>query len=259
VIEDAPEIPGHAVLAGMNRGRDLDVWEVWSERRACVCIAKTIAPGASRGTRTRLLQEGRLLRRLAHPHLVRAFEVYPEVPAVVLEPLQGATLSYLVRDLGRRLPPEDLAHLGTHLTSAIGYLHSEGWLHLDLKPSNVISDGGLARVIDLSLARRPGPCKRGLGTSQYLSPEQARGEVVGPPADVFGIGATLWAAATGKRPFGVPAPGAPFEQVIRRAEPVRRHRRLPVPLADVIDSCLEPEPAARPAVGDLMRELEALA
>ena len=254
-----PAIPGHEVLDHLNRGRDLDVWEVWSEHRACVCVAKTIAPGASANTRARLLREGRLLKRFAHPHLVRAFEVYTDPPAVVLETLEGATLSYIVRELDQRLTPSDLAHLGTHLASAIAYLHAEGWLHLDLKPSNVISDNGLARIIDLSLARRPGRVPRGLGTAQYLSPEQARGEEVGPPTDVFGIGATLWAAATRRRPFGVPQPGERHEQATRPAAPVRRHRRLPVPLAQVIDACLEPDPAQRPYVRELLDAFEDLA
>lgn len=249
---DIPEIPGHVVLDHLNRGRDLDVWEVFSEQRACVCVAKTLAPTAGRGARSRLLREGRLLRRLAHPHLVRAYEVHEDPAAVVLETLDGATVSYIVRDLGRRLPPADLAHLGSHLASAIAYLHSEGWLHLDLKPSNVISHAGHAKVIDLSLTRRPGRVPRGVGTAQYLSPEQARGEIAGEAADVWGIGATLWAAATARRPFGVPAPGAAFEQASRRAAPVRSHRRLPPALAHVIDACLEREPQARPRVRELL-------
>lgn len=258
-MTETPNIPGHVVLSHLNRGRDLDVWEVFSERRACVCVAKTLAPTAGRGAKTRLLREGRLLRRLAHPHLVRGYEVHENPAAVVLETLDGATLSYVVRDLGHRLPPADLAHLGSHLASAIAYLHSEGWLHLDLKPSNVISDAGHAKVIDLSLARRPGRVPRGVGTSQYLSPEQARGELAGPAADVWGIGATLWAAATAKRPFGVPSPGAPYEQAGRRAASVRTHRRLPRALADAIDGCLEPEPQARPQVRELLEVLSDLA
>src|SRR5690242_5261188 len=105
-------LPGLVVVDHLNRGLDLDVWEVWSERRACRCIAKTLAPGASRGARTRLLREGRLLRRLTHPHLVRAYEVHEDPPAVVLETLDGATLSWIVREGGVRLSARDLAYLG---------------------------------------------------------------------------------------------------------------------------------------------------
>src|SRR3954451_14223822 len=217
------KLPGHTVLEHLNRGPDLDVWEVWSEQRACRCIAKTVAPGAPRGTVTRLVREGRLLKTLAHPHLVRAYEVHEDPPTVVMETLGGATVSWIVREGGVRLGARDLAYLGAHLASAVAYLHAEGWLHLDLKPSNVICDGGRAKVIDLSLTRRPGRrVARGIGTAQYLSPEQARGDVVRPAADVFGIGATLWAAATGGRPVDVPADGQPFEQLARRAEPVGR-------------------------------------
>jgi serine/threonine protein kinase len=130
-------------------------------------------------------------------------------------------------------------------------LHAHNWLHLDLKPSNVISDGGHAKLIDLSLARRPGRVPRGIGTPQYLSPEQARGDRCGPAADVWGIGATLWTAATGARPYGRPPAGEPFEQLHRRADRIGSHRRLPRTIAAAIDGCLEPDPAARPTVLEL--------
>jgi eukaryotic-like serine/threonine-protein kinase len=119
----------------------------------------------------------------------------------------------------------------------------------------VISDAGIARVIDLNLARRPGRVPAGYGTAQYLAPEQARGGRVDAAADVWGIGATLFAAATAKRPFN----GSGAEQLERRAQPVRRLRRgLSKPFADVVDACLEPEPADRPALAELEAELDAL-
>ena len=174
---------------------------------------------------------------------------------LVLETLGGATLSWMVREGKVRLTTEDLRHLGLQLCSAIGYLHRCGRLHLDLKPSNVISDNGIARVIDLNLARGPGRVPKGYGTAQYLAPEQARGGRVDAAADVWGIGATLFAAATAKRPFD--ASGA--EQLERRAEPLRRVRRgRPKAFADVVDACLQPATADRPSVEDLEAELDAL-
>jgi serine/threonine protein kinase len=119
----------------------------------------------------------------------------------------------------------------------------------------VISENGIARVIDFNLARRPGRVAAGYGTAQYLAPEQARGGRVDAAADVWGIGATLFAAATARRPFD--ATGA--EQLARRAESVRRVRSgLPRAFADVVDACLEPAPADRPALADLEAELDAL-
>lgn len=252
-------VHGYELLELLNRGPEIDVYDAWSEERGCRCVLKTLrseARGDAAAAR-RLRAEGRLLLSLTHPHIARAYELLTveRTPVLVLETLGGATLSWMVREGKVRLPPEDLCHLGLQLCSAIGYLHRGGRLHLDLKPSNVISDNGIARVIDLNLARAPGRVPRGYGTAQYLAPEQARGGRVDAAADVWGIGATLFAAATARRPFG--ASGA--EQLERRAEPLRRVRRsLPKPFADVVDACLEPDAAQRPSVADLEAELDAL-
>ena len=74
----------------------------------------------------------------------------------MLETIDGETLKHLCERRRTACPPTDIAFLGMHLCSAIQYLHRNGVLHLDLKPSNVISDQGLAKVIDLSIAKRPG-------------------------------------------------------------------------------------------------------
>jgi serine/threonine protein kinase len=137
----------------------------------------------------------------------------------------------------------------------VGYLHRQGILHLDLKPSNIIATGGLARVLDLSLARPPGPVKPGLGTLGYMSPEQARGGEVGPAADAWGIGAVLYEVATGEPAWttddldgATDASFAPGELVVPPPPPVRRHRRLPPTLTEAIDAALALDPSARPSV-----------
>jgi eukaryotic-like serine/threonine-protein kinase len=252
-------VDGYELLERLNRGRELDVYEAWSEERSCHCVIKTLRPEArgDAAAARRLRAEGRLLLSLTHPHIARAYELLTVdgVPALVLETLGGATLSWMVREGGQRLGSEDLLHLGLQLSSAVGYLHRRDRLHLDLKPSNVISDAGIARVIDLNLARRPGRVPAGYGTAQYLAPEQARGGRVDAAADVWGIGATLFAAATAKRPFG--QSGA--EQLERRAQPVRRLRRgLPKPFGEIVDACLEPDPGVRPALGEVETALDAL-
>ena len=114
--------------------------------------------------------------------------------------LRGQTLSHLIETSGPLVPAE-AAVLGLQLLSAVGYLHGRGYLHLDLKPSNIIADGGRAITIDLSIARRPGRAPAGLGTWCYLAPEQARGGHVCDAADVWGVGAVLFEALTSKPPF----------------------------------------------------------
>jgi eukaryotic-like serine/threonine-protein kinase len=157
-----------------------------------------------------------------------------------------------------------VTYLGLHLCSAMHYLHGHNILHLDLKPSNIVSERGLAKVLDLSIARKPGRGIPGAGTRNYMAPEQARGGYVSAASDVWGIGAVLFEAVTGEVPFEAYGDTDYFDdeddrydQLERRAESVRAHRRVPRPLADAIDACLEPDPAQRPTVDGLSRELTA--
>lgn len=259
--------PGHCVLAHLSRGDALDVYEVFSEERLCSAVAKTPRPDRRDDARVRerLLREGELLQRLAHPHLVRAFATYPDPPVVVVETRPGPTVEQLV-DEGARLYASDLVHLGAQLVSALHYLHGSGWLHLDVRPGNVLVSGGTATLVDLSLARPPGRVPRGLGTREYLSPEQASGGRAGPPADVWGLGATLFEAATGVPPFApegtqedrLVADGG-YLQLVRAAPPLTRwRRRLPGELRSLVAACLAPDPADRPATAELSAVLRRL-
>jgi serine/threonine protein kinase len=196
-----------------------------------------------------------------------------------------------VRDA--ELSPVELAHLGLHLGSAIRYLHAHGWLHLDLKPSNVISECGRAKLIDLSVARPPGAAHGGIGTLYYMAPEQVRGGELGPAADVWGIGAVLFEAATGEPAFDDPnadelddtgnlesydsdepygesgdsddmPTGERFDESdYPQLTPTTWHaealRALPDELARLIAACLEREPASRPSVDELLGALEPIA
>jgi eukaryotic-like serine/threonine-protein kinase len=271
-------VPGYRTIERLRRGRDLDVYDVWSEERACRCVIKSVRPDRldRDGVKTRLLEEGRLLQRLTHPHIVRAYEVAEEpVPMVVMETLTGETVGHMI-DREAELSGPELAQLGLHLCSAIRYLHRDGILHLDLKPSNVIAECGRARLIDLSVARPPGPAHAGIGTHYYLSPEQARGGDLGPAADVWGIGVVLFEAATGEPAFDDPdAPDddddlyygesgsesldeSDYPQLTATAPRIDEHRALPRELADLVAACLDPSPELRPSVDELMRRLEAL-
>lgn len=264
---------GYEVIAHMRRGNDLDVYDVWSHQRGARCIVKTPRPDRLQRARTlRALQrEGELLLSFTHPHIVRAYELLPEPPALVLETLAGATLARLLAD--GEASGADVAHLGLQLGSALHYIHRRGYLHLDLKPSNVIAEAGRAKLIDLSLARPPGEIGAGIGTWHYLSPEQARGGLVTEAADVWGLGAVLFEAACGEAPFDDDSDAwteAPtdetasddperYPQLERRARRVADVGPVAAPLAELIDACLEPDPERRPQLPELLARLEPLA
>jgi serine/threonine protein kinase len=261
---EASEIiaPGYEVIAHLHRSNNFDVYDAWSEERASRCIAKTPIPDclADKKIVRGLFREGQLLKKLTHPHIVRAYETIREPrPTLILETLTGATLAYLVDTNPRRLPLKDIAHLGLHLCSAVQYLHGHGILHLDLKPSNIVSECQRAKILDLSIARSPGRGKKYAGTRNYMAPEQARGDYLGPAADVWGIGAVLFEAATGELPFDAPDDDEDrYEQLERRAEPVRSYRRVPTAFNDLVGSCFEPDFARRPTVGELADSLNRL-
>ncbi|WP_457206740.1 serine/threonine-protein kinase [Nocardioides sp. P5_C9_2] len=258
--------PGYQVVELLSRGSALDVYEVWSQERLCSCVAKTVRPDRAdvQRVRNRLLQEGRLLKELAHPHLPRAFEtVSAPAVVVVLETDVGMTLEELIDERRRRLPVADLCHLGRQLASAVHYLHDHGYLHLDIRPANVMAHGGTATLIDLSIAQPPGPVRRGTGTQEYLAPEQARGDVVTAATDVWGLGVTLVEAATGLAPFR-PLDQAEREafdvgahlQVLRPAPPLPTLRaRLPRGFTTLLEDCLSVDPEGRPSVLDVHRRL----
>ena len=114
---------------------------------------------------------------LAHPHIVRAYELRRRPRTVlILETIGGETVEHMIHSAPRRLAIADVAHLGLQICSAIGYLHGHGYLHLDLKPSNVIVQSGQARVIDLSLAAGRGPCRAGWGRRRTSHPNRRVGE-----------------------------------------------------------------------------------
>lgn len=238
--------PGYEIVEFLARGRCLDVYTVWSSERECLCVAKTLRPDreSDHAARARLLHEAELLQRLCHPHLVRGYEsIERPWPAAVMETLTGQTLGHLLDHRRRGLAVDDLVELGLQLCSVLGYLHRQGIVHLDLKPSNITADGGRAVLLDLSHARPPGVvCPAGFGTREYMPPEQLIGGTVDAASDSYGLGGVLYRAATRHRPFPSgqrdPRRGPSFARLHRRA--------LPRPLLDLITACLEPDPARRP-------------
>jgi serine/threonine protein kinase len=257
-------LPGYQVVGLLRRGRRLDTFDAYDVKRDCRVVVKAIRPDRRHEPEpvAALLREGCLLRDLAHPHLVRCYDVIEEpVPAIILETLGGAMLSAVIED--RRLTVHDTAQLGLQLVSALNYLHLHGWLHLDVKPSNIAVSAGRATLIDLSLAGQPGCGTPGAGTPGYLAPEQAAGEGLGPATDVFGLGVTLGECLTGSLAFGQEATwdtGRLLRRRLRRpSRPfTRRIARLPAAWSELLLGCLEPEPDDRPTITQLRQRLAEL-
>ena len=261
--------PGRTTLKPLGGGNRYEVYLVWDERLFSVMVAKVLRPDlveegyALRGLR----REWEALQALAHPVLLRAFDarIEGEHPHVVVEHLEGPTLRRLIKR-GGPLPLEQVLPLGLHVASVIHYMAEEGWVHLDLKPDNLVM-GIPPRVIDLSLARTLERAKRlsdYIGTNAYMPPEQCNPrEDVGPPSDVWGLGATLYHALAGQTPFRRPRTrdeDAPLEDRFPQLEDEPRPwpRRVPGALSDAVLACLEKDPARRPTAAELATLLQPL-
>jgi eukaryotic-like serine/threonine-protein kinase len=262
LVEGDAIAPGRTVLRSLGGGRRYEVFLVWDDHRLAVLVAKLLRPelASDPAALRELAEEGDALSRLAHPVLVRGFDVVEggRFPHLLIEHLEGPTLRELI-DRDGALPLEQLLPLGLHIASALHYLAAEGMVHLDVKPDNVVM-GAPPRLIDLSVActvdaaRR---LRRPVGTDGYMAPEQcdpARGPI-GPPADVFGLAATLHHAVSGARPFARDGEQR-FPQLERDAAPLPR--RVPAALASLLSAALARDPADRPTAAELAAGLEPL-
>lgn len=173
-------------------------------------IAVTGSATAQREARTRLRREAEVLGRLDHPGIVALLDVVVDGDDLVLVMawLRGGSLADRVTEHGP-LPAAEVEGLADHLLAALAAAHRAGVVHRDVKPSNVLFDGhGRPYLADFGVATArdatAGLTITGgaIGTPAFLAPEQARGEAVGPAADVFALGATLRWAATGAGPWG---------------------------------------------------------
>jgi serine/threonine protein kinase len=260
-------VAGRHALRRLGGGHRYEAYLAWDERLHAVVVTKLVRPHLVEEPHTldALAAEARILDRIDHPVIVRSFgaALQGQRPHLVLEHLEGPRLSTLVRKFGP-LPPDQLIPLALEVCSALHYLAAEGVVHLDVKPSNVIL-GAPPRLIDLSVARSIEDCAgldRAIGTDAYMAPEQCDPVglgPVGPPADVFGLGVTLYRAATGERPFPpgsgeASRPEARWPQLV--TEPIPLDGRAPGPVARAIMACLDRDPALRPRPADLGERLE---
>lgn len=264
-------VPGRKVVEPLGGGRRYEVYLVRDERLQALAVAKLLRPDrvGDEGALRKLRREANLLSRLAHPALVRGLDAVPDGdrPHLLLEHVEGENVRRLVRQDGP-LAPDEAAEVGAAVASALHYLAGEGLLHLDVKPSNVVL-GPTPRLIDLGAARPVAAAARlevPHGTDSYMAPElcvPGRGGAIGPAADVWSLGATLYYGAVGTVPFPRPAgarasgdPDVRFPQLWSPPEPVPDY--VPRPLADLIVRLLAREPAERPAAAAAADELASL-
>lgn len=196
----------------------------------------------------RLEAEGRAAAAIAHPNVVTVYDTGSEggVPFVVSELITGESLRSLI-DRGP-IPRHTAIELGLQLARGLAAAHAQGVVHRDLKPNNlIVTDDGTLKILDFGLAKLSGGSDADatepgtlLGTSGYLSPEQARGEPADARSDLFAVGAILHELLSGRRAFD----GATFAE---RLSAVLRDtpEAIDDPASPILLRCLEKDPRKR--------------
>jgi eukaryotic-like serine/threonine-protein kinase len=245
---------GHGAFAVVDLARDVELDRLVALKR----LAENLSRDGD--LRARFLREARLAARLAHPNVVRVYDVGEDggQPFIAMEYVDGETLADLVARRGA-LPPDEVAALGIQIARGLAAAHEAGLVHRDVKPQNLLlrSDGVL-KLGDFGVAfglegTRLTMAGTVLGTAAYLAPEQARGEEVTAAADIYGAGAVLYELLAG-RPPRTPSSLAELGSRTEILPPPD----APRPLADIVRRCLRHDPERRPAsAAALARELAA--
>jgi eukaryotic-like serine/threonine-protein kinase len=267
--EGAPIAPGRTVLRQLGGGSRCEALLVWDERLFAIMVAKVVRPdqaGDEHALRE-LRREAEALERLAHPVIVRGFDAVLDGPHphLLIEHLEGPTLRRVIRK-GGPLPLQQALPLALHIAAALHYMAGERMVHLDVKPDNIVM-GVPPRLIDLSIAsdlERAARLRGPIGTDSYMAPEQCTADgSMGTGCDVFGLGAALFHALAGQKPFprepdarDSEDPAVRFPQL--HEEPLPLPEGLPTPLRRLITRMLDRNPASRPPAAEVATELEPL-
>jgi eukaryotic-like serine/threonine-protein kinase len=217
---------------------------------------KVLKPSAAEesGTRVRFLDEARRLAGLKHPHIVSVYELGAIAlgPFFTMELVDGLTLAELVERDGP-LPFTQFSTYLTDLAGAVDHLHARGIVHRDLSARNVmLAQDQRILLMDLGVARDLNSTERThsgaiLGTPEAMSPEQVRGQPVGPATDIYALGVLTYRMLGGRPPFRGDAIEIMHAHAYELPPPLRLIRPdLPQRAYEAVDAALEKDPSSRP-------------
>jgi hypothetical protein len=262
-LEPGDEFAGCRIEAVAGRGGMGVVYRATELSLGRPVALKLLAPerAADREFRERFQRESRMAAAIDHPNVVPVYAAGEHDGSLylVMRYVGGTDLHQLLRDEGR-LEPARAAELVAQLASALDAAHAAGLVHRDVKPANVLLAGEHAYLSDFGLTRLAGSdtsltgAGQWIGTVEYCSPEQLRGERTDARADVYSLGCVLFAALTGGPPFAHGTVTATMLAHLHDPPPVPSERGGPRDFDRVLARALAKRPDDRyPSTGDLGR------
>jgi serine/threonine protein kinase len=222
------------------------VYKAFDTRLERNVAIKVILPGKEHSEKflKRFEREAKALAGLSHPNIVKVIDYgeHEGLPYLVMEYVPGGTLKH---KLGKPMPWQEAARLLLPIARALGYAHESKIVHRDVKPSNILitqsgepllSDFGIAKILEAEETLDLTGTGVGVGTPEYMSPEQAQGEDIDGRSDLYSLGVLFYEMLTGRRPFQA---NTPYAVIIKHInEPLPRPREYQVELPGAVENVL---------------------
>lgn len=264
------QIPGYKILGKLGAGAMATVFKARQLSLDRLVAIKVLPRKYSENKQfiERFYAEGKSAAQLNHPHIVQAYDVGQagEYHYFVMEFVDGRTVyDDIVKN--KRYSERDAVDVAIQVAEALAHAHAKGLVHRDVKPKNVmLTKDGVVKLADMGLARaisdkEAAEAEQGkaFGTPYYISPEQIRGELkIGPPADIYSLGATLYHMVTGNVPFDGKNPSAVMHKHLKAelVPPDHANPKLSAGVSEVIEMMMAKSPRDRyQSCDDLLTDL----
>jgi eukaryotic-like serine/threonine-protein kinase len=248
----------YRLIAPVGEGGMATVWRALDEQLEREVAVKILRPqfGADPGFATRFRNEARAAGALSHPNVVQVYDFGTDDESgdqyIVMQLVDGKDLATVLKERGP-LEIDEAVAIGAAVADALDAAHRHGLIHRDIKPGNIlVTSSGRALVTDFGISRAIADAAMTvtgttIGSVHYFSPEQASGEEVGPPSDIYALGIVIYQMLSGRRPFeGDSAAGVALKRLNEPPPPLSTGiRPIPTALEAVVMKALARDPAQR--------------